>query len=115
LEAQIKGNEVELTVTDGEKTFHTEGRIPDFPEVPGGIGVSVSDHINEPVHYRNFRATSPEGRVIFEDEFDKDDLNRWQGATEQCNYLFYQREQLRRDEAPLVKKRRFVPHHVVKA
>ena len=115
LEAQIKGNEVELTVTDGEKTFHTEGLIPDFPEVPGGIGVSVSDHINEPVHYRNFRATSPKGRVIFEDRFDKDDLNRWQGATEQCNYLFYQREQLRRDEAPLVKKRRFVPHHVIKA
>ena len=74
------------------------------------------NHTNSAVRYRSFRVSAPDVRVIFEDQFDNADksLSHWQGANPECSHLFYQREHMRRDKAPMLEKRRFVPEHTIK-
>ena len=114
LTAQIGSGRVQFAITDGDKTYVTSGPIEESRQKAGGVGLYVSQHTNAEVRYRNYRVSDADGRTIFEDRFDAG-LDRWQGANKACDYLFYQREQMRRDEVSMVNKTRFAPHRVIEA
>jgi hypothetical protein len=116
LKARLEGTQATLTVTDGEKTFTVTIEMPELAGVPGGVGVFMSRHMRAPQWYKNFRVSSLEGETIFEDRLDGPNgaLAGWQGANQECSYLFYQRDHMRREKAPMVKKTRFAPDHVIK-
>ena len=116
LTAAIEGNEVALTVTDGKKTFELKGAVEGARDIPGSVGVNVSHHSTRAQWYKDFRVEKLDGELIFKDKFEGPDgpPAGWEGINKECDYLFYQRNHMRREKAPMAKKTRFIPDHVIK-
>ena len=112
--ARLEGADASFTVTDGAKTFTTSYEIRDR-HTAGGVGVYASTFTARPVRYRNFRVSDPDGKTVFEDRFEgaEGPPAGWQDYAP-FSYRFYQRNHLRRDKAPMVKRTVYSPDKVVK-
>lgn len=52
---------------------------------------------------------------VFGDTLDDQErlLDNWRGINSECRYLYFKRDRLRKDKAPMAKKTRFVPDHLI--
>jgi hypothetical protein len=111
---RMEGAHASLTVTDGTRTFTSSYEMRNR-HAAGAVGVQASPATARPVRYTNFRVSDLDGNTIFHDSFDGPDgpPAGWTGY-EPFIYRFYQRDHLRGNSAPMVKKTRFSPDTVIR-
>ncbi len=105
LVAEANGSTAALTISDGRQTLTANYAIQSNNE-SGEPGLIVEEGGQR---FDNFLVSDLNGKTIFEDKFDRPDGLLLGGWTRANVYRYYRRDQMRANEAPMVKKQRFAP------
>ena len=113
--ARMQGSDISLTVTDGSNRYTTAYQAPPEHDVAGRVGLYIDTWPHQPVKVTRFVVSDLDGRTLFEDGLDGKHApgDRWDGLDARADYLYFKREHMRAVAAPMVRRTRFVPDHLI--